>query len=122
MFIPEPEPCLPSLAASPFTFKVIRERVLLLVAVACDRKIARLSPPLFALGRVYEARIGGGLHRAAVVQSPRLRLNDRHTHCLDSQFTARKIRMEQQFDKEVAGSNVGYSFHVMLCYFRSLRI
>ena len=87
MFIPELESCLPPLAAfksaSPFTFKVIRERVLLLVAVACDRKIARLSL-LFALGRVYEARIGGGLHRAAVVQSPRLRLNDRHTHCLDS--------------------------------------
>ena len=58
-----------------FTFKVIRERVLLLFAVAGDREIARLSLLLlFALLRsLYEARIGGGLHRAAVVQSPRLR-------------------------------------------------
>ena len=59
-----------------FTFKVIRERVLLFAVVAGDRKIARLSLLLlpFALrSRLYEARIGGGLDRAAVVQSPRLR-------------------------------------------------
>ena len=58
-----------------FTFKVIRERVLLLAVVAGDRKIARLSLSLllFALRSLYEARIGGGLDRAAVVQSPRLR-------------------------------------------------